>query len=201
MTVFGVILAGGLARRMGGATETPGDKALIRLDDKTLLDHAVARVSPQVDAVVINANGDAERFGAALPVIPDPDDSRSGPLAGVLAGLDYAADAGASHIVTIAVDTPFFPENLCSRLFEAAQSDGMPLACAQTGERTHPVFGLWPVILADDLRAAMADGMRKVDCWTARHGCAAAVFGTVPFDPFFNINTPEDLAVAERMLA
>jgi len=197
MRCVGVILAGGLARRMGG-----GDKALIELGGETLLRRAVARLSPQVDAVVINANDDPTRFSAFsdLPVIPDTDDSRSGPLAGVLAGLDHAAQQGATHIVTVAVDTPFFPTDLVSRLRAAAEGQGVPLACAKTGDRTHPVFGLWPVELADDLRLAMADGMRKVDRWTGKHGCAEAVFDAVPFDPFFNINTPEDLTEAEGLL-
>ncbi len=196
MKVIGIILAGGLARRMGG-----GDKALLSLGGRTLLDRAVERLLPQVDAVVINANGDAARFGTDLPVIPDPDDSRAGPLAGVLAGLDYARREGASHIVTVAVDTPFFPDDLVARLRAAADGGGVPLACAKTGERTHPVFGLWPVSLADDLRAAMADGMRKVDRWTGAHGCAEAVFEAAPFDPFFNVNTPDDLSEAEGLLA
>jgi molybdopterin-guanine dinucleotide biosynthesis protein A len=196
MNILGVILAGGLARRMGG-----GDKALIVLGGRTLLDRAVERLSPQVDAVVINANDDPARFGSALPVIPDLDDSRAGPLAGVLAGLDHAQRQGASHIVTVAVDTPFFPRDLVARLREAATERAVPLACAKTGERTHPVFGLWPVSLAEDLRAAMGDGMRRVDRWTASHGCAEAVFEPVPFDPFFNVNTPEDLTEAEGLLA
>jgi len=200
MSTVGVILAGGLARRMGGAADAPGDKALIMLGGRSLLSRAVERFSPQVDAVVINANDDPARFGSDLPVIPDPDDSRSGPLAGVLAGLEYAERAGASHIVTVAVDTPFFPEDLVARLRDAAERDSVPLACAKTGDRTHPVFGLWPVALAGDLRAAIADGMRKVDRWTGKHGCADAVFGTVPFDPFFNVNTPDDLTEAERLL-
>ena len=196
MKTVGVILAGGRARRMNGA-----DKALIRLGGRTLLERAVARLETQVDAVVVNANGDPERFAAIadLPVIPDPDDDRAGPLAGVLAGMDFAIGQGASHIVTAAVDTPFFPEKLTRRLGEAAAAESVPLACAETGGRAHPVFGLWPVHLTEDLRRAMKDGVRKVDQWTGRHGCARAVFETEPFDPFFNVNTPEDLAAAERI--
>ena len=198
MKIVGVILAGGLARRMGG-----GDKALIELGGETLLQRAIERLSPQVDSLVINANEDPIRFAAvsSLPVIADPDDSRSGPLAGVLAGLDYAAREGASHVVTVAVDTPFFPADLVARLREAAEEQGVPLACAKTGDRTHPVFGLWPVTLADDLREAMADGMRKVDRWTGKHGCAETVFDAASLDPFFNVNTPEDLIEAEGLLA
>jgi molybdopterin-guanine dinucleotide biosynthesis protein A len=201
MKTIGVILAGGLARRMGGDADAPGDKALIELGGETLLARAIARLATQVDEVVINANGDPSRLGSDLPVIPDLDDSRAGPLAGVLAGLDYAAEQGASHIVSIAVDTPFFPTDLVSRLRAAAKDESVPLACAKTGDRTHPVFGLWPVSLREDLRAAMADGMRKVDRWTGKHGCAESVFAADPFDPFFNINTPEDLIEAERLLA
>jgi len=198
MSIVGVILAGGLARRMGG-----GDKALIELGGETLLHRAIERLTPQVDTVVINANDDPVRFTAVsnLPVVADPDDSRSGPLAGVLAGLDYAATRDATHIVSIAVDTPFFPTDLVARLRAAAEGQGVPLACAKTGDRTHPVFGLWPVALADDLRAAMADGMRKVDRWTGKHGCAETVFEATPFDPFFNVNTPEDLTEARGLLA
>lgn len=195
MRIVGIILAGGLARRMGG-----GDKALIELGGETLLQRAIERLSPQVDSLVINANDDPARFNSILPVIPDPDDSRSGPLAGVLAGLDYATSQGATHIVTIAVDTPFFPLDLVARLREAAEGQGVPLACAKTGDRTHPVFGYWPVSLADDLREAMGDGMRKVDRWTGKHGCAEAPFDATPFDPFFNVNTPEDLTEAEGLL-
>lgn len=192
MSITGVILAGGLARRMGGQ-----DKAFITLDGKPLLDHAIARLAPQVDAIAINSNSDAALFTAyPHPLIPDADDSRAGPLAGVLAGLTHAAGQGATHIVTAAVDTPFFPPDLVARLRAAAQGENVPLACAMTGGRTHPVFGLWPVSLRDDLAAAMADGMRKVDRWTAKHGCAAVPFSADPFDPFFNVNTPEDLARA-----
>ena len=197
MRIVGVILAGGLARRMGG-----GDKALIELGGETLLQRTIERLSPQVDSLVINANDDPARFARVsnLPVIPDPDDSRSGPLAGVLAGLDHAVASGATHVVTVAVDTPFFPLDLAARLRHAAEGQGVPLACAKTGDRTHPVFGLWPVALADDLRAAMSDGMRKVDRWTGKHGCANATFDAAPFDPFFNVNTPEDLTEAEGLL-
>jgi len=201
MKTLGVILAGGLARRMGGAADAPGDKALISLGGRTLLERTIERLSAQVDASVINANGDRSRFDTDLMVIPDLDDNRSGPLAGVLAGLTYAAREEATHVVTVAVDTPFFPTDLVTRLVEKSERDGVPLACAKTGDRTHPVFGLWPVSLAEDLRAAMDDGMRKVDRWTGKHGCAEAVFSADPFDPFFNVNTPEDLIEAERLLS
>ncbi len=195
MNMIGVILAGGLARRMGGQ-----DKAFLMLQGAPLLDRAIVRLGRQVDTLAINSNSDAalfERF--ALPLIPDLDDTRAGPLAGVLAGLSHAESAGASHIVTVAVDTPFFPDDLISRLCAAAKGQGVPLACAATGERTHPVFGLWPVALRDNLAAALDNGERKVDRWTAQHGCAIATFEPDPFDPFFNVNTPDDLAEAERL--
>lgn len=199
--ILGVVLAGGLARRMGGDAEHPGDKALIRLGGRTLLDRALERLFSQVDGLAINANGDPGRFGTDLPVLPDADDSYAGPLAGVLAGLDHGASIGADRVVTVAVDTPFFPDDLVVRLCAEADKQGVPLACAITGERTHPVFGLWCVSLADDLRDAMEGGLRKVDRWTGKHGCAHAAFAVEPFDPFFNINTPDDLRAAERLLA
>ena len=197
MRTLGLILAGGLARRMGGR-----DKAFLMLDGQTLLDRALARLAPQVDALAINSNADPARLaGYDAPLVPDLDDSRAGPLAGVLAGLTHAQEEGASHVVTVAVDTPFFPRDLAARLRAAADGEDMPLACAATGARTHPVFGLWPIDLKDDLAAAMAEGERKVDRWTVRHGCAVARWAADPFDPFFNVNTPEDLAEAERLAA
>ncbi|MDU8943517.1 molybdenum cofactor guanylyltransferase MobA [Ovoidimarina sediminis] len=197
---IGVILAGGLARRMGG-----GDKSLNILGDIPILDRVIERLRPQVDEILLNANGDPARFaGHGLPVIADPLPDYPGPLAGVLAGLDAAAERGASHIVTVAADTPFFPETLAQRLTAAAEAQATPIALAATpGDgRTirHPTFGLWPVALRDDLRAALQDGTRKVVLWTDRHGAATALFPADPFDPFFNINTPEDLARAEAML-
>ncbi len=197
MSVLGVILAGGLARRMGGR-----DKAFLSLGGEALLDRALARLAPQVDSLAINSNGDPALFsGYAPPLVPDLDDSRAGPLAGVLAGLSFAEGIGASHVVTVAVDTPFFPSDLVTRLRAAAETDDLPLACAATGERTHPVFGLWPVALRADLAGALASGERKVDRWTARHGCAAARWTADPFDPFFNVNTPEDMADAESLVS
>ena len=197
---IGVILAGGLARRMGG-----GDKSLNTLGDSAILDRVIARLSPQVDRILINANGDPDRFASyGLPVIPDPLPDFPGPLAGVLAGLDAAAAMGAPHIITVAADTPFFPEDLAARLTAAAEAQGAPIALAATpdGDRTvrHPTFGLWPVVLREDLRASLQDGVRKVVLWTDRHGAATALFPAEPFDPFFNINTPEDLTRAETLL-
>jgi molybdenum cofactor guanylyltransferase len=194
---LGVILAGGQARRMGG-----GDKALLMLGEQTLLARVVARLAPQVGGLALNANGDAARFSAfGLPVIADSVDGFAGPLAGVLAGLDWAATQGVDHIVTAAADTPFFPLDLVDRL----QTSGGPIVLAATMHPTRgllrqPTFGLWPVALRDDLRAALQAGTRKVVDWTERHNATSAEFSTQPFDPFFNVNTPEDMLAAERIL-
>ncbi|WP_069298752.1 molybdenum cofactor guanylyltransferase MobA [Neptunicoccus sediminis] len=194
----GVILAGGLATRMGG-----GDKGLIALDGVSLLGRVRVRLQRQLDTVILNANGDPERFeGLGLPVQPDTVAGYAGPLAGVLAGMDWAAGQGASHIVTVAADTPFFPRDLVVRL----QGAGNDLAMAVTpdperGLARHPTFGLWPVAAREDLRAALNDGLRKVVQWTAPRGCAQVEFAATPYDPFFNVNTPEDLKRAEAMIA
>ena len=206
---LGVILAGGLATRMGG-----GDKALLPLAGRTLLDRVIERLEPQVAGLALNANGDPARFARTrLPVLADSVPGHPGPLAGVLAGLDWAAEQGADSIVTVAADTPFFPCDLVPQLLLAAEDAPHPLALACTprsgdealksggGKRInrHPTFGLWPVALADDLRAALEDGLRKVVLWTDRHGAGEALFPADPFDPFFNVNTPEDLARAREL--
>lgn len=193
----GIILAGGLSRRMGG-----GDKGLLTLGGQRLLDRVRARLAPQVNEIALNANGDPARFGTDLPVIADSIDGFAGPLAGVLAGLDWAAARGHSHIVSAAADTPFFPEDLVDALLRAAESEPIALAATHDGARLnrHPTFGLWPVALRDDLRAALEGGLRKVVIWTDRHGTALAEFPTDPFDPFFNVNTPEEMAQAEALL-
>lgn len=197
--IAGVVLAGGLARRMGG-----GDKALLELGGRPILAHVIERLEPQVGSMVINANGDPARFAAyGLPVAADPVDGFAGPLAGVLAGFDWARDnlPGAEWIVTVASDTPFFPSDLVARMAGAVEAEGAEMACAASGGRHHPVFGLWPVRLAEDLRRAMIDeDIRKVDIWTARYRLAVAEFGTDPFDPFFNANRPEDLEKARSLL-
>ncbi len=188
---LGVILAGGQATRMGG-----GDKGLLPLGDGTILSHVIARFEPQVAGLALNANGNPARFEyLGLPVLPDGIAGFAGPLAGVLAGLDWAATQGATHIVTAAADTPFFPCDLVPRLHMAAGEGGIALAASPGGR--HPTFGLWPVALRDDLRAALLDGLRKVVLWTDKHGAATAEF---PDDAaFFNVNTPADLARAEAM--
>jgi len=190
----GVILAGGQATRMGG-----GDKGLLPLGDGTILSHVIARLEPQVAALALNANGDPARFAhLGLPVIADSVSGFAGPLSGVLAGLDWAATQGADHIVTAAADTPFFPCDLVPQLLQAADAAGSQIALARTADGRHPTFGLWPVALRDDLRAALDDGLRKVVLWTDRHDGATAHF---PDDAaFFNVNTPDDLQTAEGML-
>lgn len=199
MTVAGVVLAGGLSRRMGG-----GDKSLKVLAGKTILERVIARALPQVSALVLNTNGDASRFARyGLPVVADSVAGFAGPLAGVLAGLDWAASQApdVSHVASFATDAPFFPPDLVKRL-KAAVADGKhDLACAASGGREHPVFGLWPVALREDLRNALASGLRKVDLWTARFRLARVEFPAQPYDPFFNVNAPEDLAEAERLAA
>ena len=198
---LGVILAGGLATRMGG-----GDKGLLPLGEGTLLSHVIDRLAPQVAGLALNANGDPARFADLhLPVVADSIEGYAGPLAGVLAGLDWAAAQGGDCIVTAAADTPFFPADLVPRLLLAAEGMETPLVLAATpdekrGQVRHPTFGLWPVALRDDLRAARDDGLRKVVLWTDGHGGREALFPVTSFDPFFNVNTPEDLARAEAML-
>lgn len=198
MRIVGILLAGGLSRRMGG-----GDKCLRPLGATTILARIVARAAPQVDALALNANGDPARFAAyRLPVVADSIPDFAGPLAGILAGLDWAAarSDGASHVVSFAADTPFLPRDLTARFLAAREAEGADLACASSGGRTHPVFGLWPVALREELRRAMRDeGIRKVDAWTSRYRLAVVDYPVAPFDPFFNTNRPDDLAVAERL--
>jgi len=195
---LGVVLAGGLARRMGG-----GDKPLRMLGGVPLLDHVVARFAPQVAAMILNANGDPGRFAPwGLPVVADGVADHPGPLAGILAALDWTAAArpGQDWVVSVPGDSPFIPADLVARLHEARSAGGVPLACARSDGQTHPPVGLWPVALREDLRAALGAGERKIDRWTARHGCAHADWPTHPCDPFFNANAPEDLAAAEALL-
>jgi molybdopterin-guanine dinucleotide biosynthesis protein A len=197
--VVGVLLAGGLGRRMGG-----GDKCLRALGGRPILEHVIARARPQVRALLLNANGDPKRFARfGLPVAADLIEGFAGPLAGVLTGMEWARAhrPDLAWIVTIATDTPFFPADLVARLLAAVEPNGADLACAASNGRAHPVFGLWPVGLADQLRRAMTEeDIRKVDVWTARYRLALVEFACVPLDPFFNTNRPEDLMEAERLL-
>lgn len=197
---LGVILAGGRATRMGG-----GDKGLRVVAGRRLIDHVIDRLRPQVAGLAINANGDPSRFAEfGLPVLPDSVEGHPGPLAGVLAGLDWAAGQGAGAIVTAAADTPFFPPDLVARLRAAAGPCGLALAASADADgrlRQHPTFGLWPVALREDLRAALQGGLRKIVLWTGRHGAGQADFPGGACDPFFNVNTPEDIARAEELAA
>lgn len=196
--VTGVLLAGGLGRRMGGG----GDKPLKTLAGRPLLDYAIARARPQVSQLVLNVNGDTARFAQySLPIVPDPVQGFVGPLAGVLAGLEWtkANAPQAEWVASFATDAPFIPEDLVARLLEAVRRDQADIGCAMSGGRTHPVFALWPVRLTEALRQAVVEEeMRKIDRWTARFRVAYAEWPSEPFDPFFNVNTPEELAAAER---
>ena len=191
-----VVLAGGLARRMGG-----GDKPLREIAGRTMLDRVLERLAPQAAPLAINANGDPARFAAwGLPVLPDPMEGFPGPLAGILAAMDWAAGHGLDWVVTMPGDTPFLPEDFVARLHAAREATGVPLACAASAGHTHPPCGLWQTGLRDALRSAMAAGERKIDRWTALHGVAHAEWPAEPLDPFFNANTLEELAEAEMLL-
>jgi molybdenum cofactor guanylyltransferase len=197
--VVGLLLAGGLSRRMGG-----GDKALRLLGGISLLDRVIERLRPQVAALVLNANGDPARFARfGLPVVPDSVSDFAGPLAGVLAGLDWTASQrpDCPFVVSVATDAPFLPRDLVARFTAAIEAEQADLACAATAGQAHPVIGLWPVQLREDLRhAVVEEGIRKVDTWTARHLLATVTFASEPVDPFFNANRPEDLATAAALL-
>jgi molybdenum cofactor guanylyltransferase len=194
-----VLLAGGLARRMGG-----GDKPLRMLGGRTILDRVIERLRPQCQTLILNVNGDPGRFAATgLPVVPDGVPGFIGPLAGILAALDHAAAHApdTAFVVSVAADTPFVPDDLVLRLHAARADAGTPVACAGSGGRVHPVNALWPVGLREDLRRALLlEDIRKVERFASRHGAAQVFWPTEPFDPFFNANTPEDLAEAERLL-
>jgi molybdenum cofactor guanylyltransferase len=196
---LGLILAGGLARRMGG-----GDKARIKIGGMTILERVLARLTPQCARVIINANGDPARFAdTGLAVVPDSVPDFAGPLAGILAGLDWAAAQmpEIADIVSVPGDCPFLPADLVPRLM-AARAAGAPLACARSGDWRHPVVGLWPIRLRDDLRRALLEeDLHKIEVWTARHGVGIAEWPSEPVDPFFNVNTPEDAARAQAIAA
>ena len=197
-STLGLVLAGGLARRMGG-----GDKALLRIGGETILERTLSRFAPECECVIINANGDLGRFAfTALPVVADDVAGFAGPLAGILAGLDWAARNAPEigWIASVPGDCPFLPRDLVKRLHAARLADGTSLACARSGEWRHPVVGLWSVALRHDLRRALVDeDLRKIEIWTTRHGVAIADWPAAPIDPFFNVNTPEDLAAANRL--
>ncbi|CAN1538888.1 MobA Molybdopterin-guanine dinucleotide biosynthesis protein A [Rhabdaerophilaceae bacterium] len=196
-TLTVVILAGGRASRMGG-----GDKPLRLLHGVPILSHVIARVARSGRKLVINANGDPFRFaGFGLPVIADAAQDYPGPLAGILAGLDWAALQGETgDILSVAGDCPFIPHDLAERLDQVRKASNQALACAGSGGWTHPVIGLWPINLREPMRAALDAGERKIDRFSARFGCATADWPSEPYDPFFNVNTPDELIEAERLL-
>jgi molybdenum cofactor guanylyltransferase len=197
--ILGLILAGGLARRMGG-----GDKGFRVVGNLPILTRVLTRIGPQVNRLVINANGDPERFADfELPVIADDLADYPGPLAGILAGMDYAAEmTTAGHILSVAADCPFLPADLAQRLKAVTQLRQARIAVAHSGGYAQPTIALWDITLRHDLRKALTEeGLRKIDAFTARYAMASAEWLTEPFDPFFNANTPDDLAEAERILA
>lgn len=195
--VLGVVLAGGLSRRMGG-----GDKALRPIGGRAALAHVVDRLRPQCAALVLNANGDPRRFaGYGLAVVADDVPDRPGPLAGLLAALDHAAarHPDLDDVVSVAADTPFVPRDLVAGLARARAAAGAAVAIAASGGRHHPVIGLWPVALRAELRQALAGGERRVGAFAAGRSLAVAEWPTEPVDPFFNVNRPEDLDAADAM--
>lgn len=194
--ILGVILAGGLATRMGG-----GDKGRLSLGQTTLIQSVIERITPQVARLVLNANGDPARFAdLSLPVVTDSIHGHPGPLAGVLAGMDYATNLGFSHVLSVAADTPFLPTDLAQKL--SAVASPIAIAATELGGETlrQPVIGLWPTALREDLRKALTNGVSKVMQWAGPHGVGQHAWPAQPLDPFLNVNTPEDLERA-RLIA
>ncbi len=196
--LVGVLLAGGLARRMGG-----GDKPMRQIGGRTILERVIVRLRPQCDDLILNANGDPARFAAfGLPVVADTVEDFPGPLAGILAALDWTAAhrPGVSLVFSAAADCPFLPRDLVARLSEALVNENAQLAVAASGDQSHPVIGLWRVALRDELRHALVqEDVRRIDRWTARYKLATVTWPTEPLDPFFNANTMDDIAEAERL--
>jgi molybdopterin-guanine dinucleotide biosynthesis protein A len=193
---LGLVLAGGRARRMGG-----GDKTQVSIGGLTILERIAGQLRPQCCALLLSVAGPAHKAPDEFIAVTD-DVADGGPLAGILAGLDWAAThmPDVATLVTVSGDCPFIPADLVSRLEDARRAEGKPLACARSGNWTHPVIGLWPVDLRHELRHALTiENLRKVDLWTARRGVAIAEWPTEPLDPFFNINTPEDAAKADAL--
>lgn len=206
--ITGLLLAGGQSRRMFAASIDGGDKCLLPLGDRTMLQRVIDRLAPQVDRVVLNANGDPSRFADyRLPVTADTIEGFAGPLAGVLAGMRWSAEHApeATHVASTSTDVPFLPIDLVARMRDALTQHPTSIALARSHSGLQPVIGLWPVALADDLEAALREGVRKVLRWTDRHGTIEVAFAQQhhpagEIDPFFNANTPEELAEAERIV-
>jgi molybdenum cofactor guanylyltransferase len=200
LNIPGVLLAGGLARRMGG-----GDKPMRTIAGRTILDRVIARLAPQCDGLIINANGDPARFASfGLPVVADGVADFPGPLAGILAALDWMAAnrPEVSLVLSAAADCPFLPRDLVVRLYQALTEQNAQLAVAASDGQSHPVIGLWSVALRDELRHSLVvEDIRKIDRWTARYRLATVTWPTTPLDPFFNANTVEDIAEADRLAA
>jgi molybdopterin-guanine dinucleotide biosynthesis protein A len=202
ISILGLILAGGLSRRMGGT-----QKIFARIGGVSLIDEVILSVRNQCDALAINpyeatAETEAAFAGLDLPLLADAVPGHAGPLAGVLAGLDYAAQKGVTHVLSLPCDCPFLPADLAANLRTASLETRDGLACAASGGRIHPVIALWPVRLRDDLRRALLDeGLRKVGQFQQRYDVAAVEWNFRIRDPFFNINTPDDLKRAQELFA
>jgi molybdopterin-guanine dinucleotide biosynthesis protein A len=193
IAIFGLILAGGEGRRLGGR-----DKALVGMAGRTLAEHAIARLAPQVGRLALSVHGESRehaRFG--IEVLPDPGGERVGPLAGLAAGLAWLETEGGTHLATVPVDLPFLPADLVARLLDGGAGGA---AVAVSGGRMHPTCGLWPVGLRGRLAAALAAGERRLGRWADLAGAARVEFPPADPDPFFNVNTPGDLAEAGRRL-
>lgn len=198
-TTAGILLAGGRSRRMGG-----GDKPLINLGGLSLLSRVTGALRPQCDALVVSANGDPRRFASyGLPIVADEVPDFAGPLAGILAGLDFIATylPEARFAVSVATDTPFLPSNLVARLHQARAAEDAVLVCARSGGRTHPIVALWPIAIRTALRHALVEeDLRKIELFLERYRLAHADWPVAAFDPFLNINAPADIVNAERIL-
>jgi molybdopterin-guanine dinucleotide biosynthesis protein A len=197
-TTQGVLLAGGLARRMGG-----GDKPMRTIGGRTILERVIARLSPQCSGLILNANGDPARFAAfGLQVVADDVPGFPGPLAGILAALDWTAAnrPEVEWVLSAAGDCPFLPRDLVTRLHQARIVENAQLAVASSAGQSHPVVGLWDISLRHELRHALVnEDIRKVGRWTSRYGLATVEWPTDPIDPFFSANTMDDIAEAERL--
>ena len=200
----GIILAGGLSRRMGG-----GDKGLLMLGKTTIIERVIDKILPQVGSLAININGDSSRFpDYKLPIIPDSIKGYLGPLSGILAGMEWAFKNGNRYIATVAADTPFLPDDLIKRLHAMVKSKNLNIGIAASrilsGDDVfiHPTFGIWEVALKDDLRDALANDTRKIMFWAKKFKLDYYYFDTSDklSDPFFNINTPDDLEEAKYRL-